>query len=262
MNKMYEHVKMKRHGFQQGVIFNGALAQDFEGEKVFGLAITPRCDIENKKVPYVHYLPIVSYANWINVYLKDLYRKKSRKSVYDELKGLLKEKRKSPKLLELLKNEEDWFGPEFDWSNSQISKIKKCFHELEDGNVPTDFYRNKKFCKDEIKRLGDGNHSHYYLIEKWSEDLEDSFYVVLLREVRRISFNCAYNIGKGIEIESMGSNDIEQSDICVDEKDVLYVQAMIKSPFIEHIVQSFVHNFGRIGVNKPEYKYDNLINII
>ena len=43
----------------QGSIINGCVADAFPGEEVFGLIITPRCDVSHEgKVDSVHYLPV------------------------------------------------------------------------------------------------------------------------------------------------------------------------------------------------------------
>lgn len=46
----------------QGSIINGCVAEAFSNEEVFGLIITPRCDLShNGKVSTVHYVPVIPF---------------------------------------------------------------------------------------------------------------------------------------------------------------------------------------------------------
>lgn len=52
---------------QQGGVINGCIAENYKG-KVYGMIMAPRCDIGNEgKVSTVHYLPIVSFVDWVKV---------------------------------------------------------------------------------------------------------------------------------------------------------------------------------------------------
>lgn len=57
---------------QQGCIFSGAKANGYEDCTVYGLIITPRCDIAQCKVMTVHYLPIVKLEDWKRIVLAQL----------------------------------------------------------------------------------------------------------------------------------------------------------------------------------------------
>lgn len=58
----------------QGTIFNGAKSRMYPGyHDVFGLVISPRCDIEQRKVPLYYYLPAIKMEDWIKVDFPPLY---------------------------------------------------------------------------------------------------------------------------------------------------------------------------------------------
>ena len=58
----------------QGTIFNGAKSRRYPGcHSVFGIVISPRCDIEQKKVPLYYYLPAIKMEDWMNMDFPPLY---------------------------------------------------------------------------------------------------------------------------------------------------------------------------------------------
>ena len=59
----------------QGSIINGCVADAFPGEEVFGLIITPRCDVSHEgKVDSVHYLPVVPFERWFEVIARPIIK--------------------------------------------------------------------------------------------------------------------------------------------------------------------------------------------
>ena len=55
----------------QGSIINGCVADSFPNEEVYGLIITPRCDVCHEgKVDSVHYLPVVPFERWFEIIAK------------------------------------------------------------------------------------------------------------------------------------------------------------------------------------------------
>ena len=50
----------------QGSIINNCLADCYPEAHVDGIIITPRCDLaHDAKVNFIHYLPIVSFKEWL-----------------------------------------------------------------------------------------------------------------------------------------------------------------------------------------------------
>ena len=75
----------------QGSIINGCVADAFPGEEVFGLIITPRCDVSHEgKVDSVHYLPVVPFERWFEVVAKPKIKEIWKKSIYGQLNDQFK----------------------------------------------------------------------------------------------------------------------------------------------------------------------------
>lgn len=102
-----------------------------------------------------------------------------------------------------------------------------------------------------LSRLEGNGMAPYYLLEAWKDYGKEKHLIVMLRDVHRIQYSTAMKIKAGV-LESEFSNlDLSYNDLFLtnDPKNFFWVQAEILSPFIEHIMQSFVYNFSRIGVD-------------
>lgn len=66
MRQFFKSYRMVRT-LTQGSIINNCIADNYaEGLDVYGLIITPRCDLAHEgKVNTVHYLPIVDFDDWL-----------------------------------------------------------------------------------------------------------------------------------------------------------------------------------------------------
>jgi len=75
----------------QGSIINGCVADAFPGEEVFGLIITPRCDVSHEgKVDSVHYLPVVPFERWFEIIAKPKIKDIWKKSLLNKLDSKFK----------------------------------------------------------------------------------------------------------------------------------------------------------------------------
>lgn len=85
----------------QGTIFNGAKSRRYPGcLSVYGIVISPRCDIEQKKVPLYYYLPAIKMEDWMKVDFPPLYISALEKDVKGGLKSTLKDCSESESILE------------------------------------------------------------------------------------------------------------------------------------------------------------------
>lgn len=85
----------------------------------------------------------------------------------------------------------------------------------------------------------------YYLVEDWEKD-NHSYKIILLRELKRISYNTATLISKGVKANMVNQRN---DDLRFIDEQQCYIQTQVASPFIEHIMQRFSYNFCRIGVD-------------
>ena len=118
---------------------------------------------------------------------------------------------------------------------------------------------------DYFSRLQENSIHPYYLLEGWQEYGENKHLVVMLRDVRRIEYNIAKRIGQGVEESILGLEDTTHNDLFLTPRknNFYFIQALIASPFIEHIMEAFVYNFSRIGVeDRAGNTFDLLIKSV
>jgi hypothetical protein len=110
-----------------------------------------------------------------------------------------------------------------------------------------------------IKELVHHKLSGYYFFDRIEPNGEDIGFVVLLREVHALARPIAHHLAEGI-------NSTQYKELC--EKDRVSVRALsitgedlampiaiVCSPYVEHLMQSFSILFGRIGLPDPESTY-------
>lgn len=241
---------------QQGVIINGCLAENYACE-VHGLIITPRCDIENHKVSTIHYLPIVSLEEWLQVDCLQLAITTFKHKLAQKLERL----EISSSILDFFIDREDL--QVLLKGKSEKPQIIKEYDAFCDVMCNHDY--SSKFVADNYKNifadLYSGRHNRFYLINNWEKP--NMYNVILLRDVKRITEEFSRRLSKGCQNKMLEDKDYFGNDIYKSEEPYDYkTLAQISSPYIEHILQQFSHNFCRIGVEehidvdylKKEYK--------
>lgn len=261
----------------QGSIINGCIAEDFPNEETYGFIITPRCDLGHEgKVKTVHYVPLVSFERWFEVIARPVIKDLWKKDLQSRLNCMFKN----------AKMGEDVMGVGFSYDdliklcNEKVNKdndkttITNLLNEFFDKD-PYDFDlflldaegkpKNKHKMIEYLSRLEGNGIPAYYAIEGWDEYGTDKHLVLMLRDVRRMQFSTAMNIKKGVYENALGFSDTLKNDLFLnnDSKHFFSVQAQINSPFVEHIMQAFVYNFSRIGVeDRPGDTIDKMFNAI
>lgn len=242
----------------QGSILNNCFSESFPDCNVWGLVITPRCDLAHTgKVSTLHYLPVIQLNDWIKTvgipsilsdYKKDLASKINsyfRESGIDfnitdkfdseeELKKLAESHvNKNKKLKEL---------------NDTISKF--CAKDFSVKNI------DKKTLKKKLDtlchHLTANDNRNFYCLEHWAVNENPLLgnIVILLREVRRIPIDVGLKFSTGFYRNSFTEEELKNYDMKSKGQpdDIFLIEANIKSPYIEHIMQAFNYNFCRIGV--------------
>lgn len=261
----------------QGSIINGCVSDAFSGEEVFGLIITPRCDVGHEgKVDSVHYLPVVPFERWFETIAKPKIKEIWKKTIYSQLNDQFKSAKIGDDVMgagftynDLLKICSEKVKKES--SKQKIMSLLNSYFskEEEDFNYYLLDWDGKDKKKHElIKYLAklEGNTiAPFYLLEAWPDYGQEKHLVVILREVHRIQFSTAMNIKAGASESILAGLDLKYNDLYMrnDPKNFFWVQAEINSPFIEHIMQAFIYNFSRIGVDdRPEKTIDYLFNSV
>lgn len=255
----------------QGSIFYGGVAEDYPVKDVWGLVITPRCDIANKKVPTYHYLPVVKFNDWLIFDFKNMFCDKVRKEYRGKLKSFLKENGFSEELLNtfsiddivlkisaLIKDQKKL---------SRLADIDKYYSlacKYLEREIDSEFQELQSKCSQIYKKLLEdvvrNDISGFYLLEGWNSD---EFYVVLLRDIKRVQKNTFFKIGDGIMYDGVNVVVDEKSDLMklTNEEEMIYVETELLSPIIEHLLQMFFYNFGRIGVeDRPQNTLQSLLH--
>lgn len=265
MRNIYEEHKNGWVRLQQGAIFSGAIADGLpERPDLYGLVITPRCDIANKKVSTIHYLPVIPFKLWKYEILSKLYQN----SQYEKLTENLVMFCRTNNLTETIFDKKyNFTDKDIIQAISHVNGYKDAlnkYHErekLEDIEYCKGKVKDWSRSKDKIKDLIQNKQAHYYLIEDW--EYQGQYMVIMLRDVKRLNFSFAENLEKGVSEKILDEEIYLRNDICKsDTRTMVYkFQQVIKSPFLEHIMEAFSKNFCRIGIDRiNEGILDDLTN--
>jgi len=260
----------------QGSIINGCIAESFPDEEVYGLIITPRCDLAHEgKVTTVHYVPAIPFDRWFDVIARPIIKSQWKKDLKSKLNDLYCQAKVGTDIMsanleyeDLLKICDEKVGK----INAKY-KIKENLDSFFDKNdISFDCFlldgegkqKNKHKLIEYLSRLDGNGIPAYYAIEGWPECRND-YLILMLRDVRRIEFDVAIKIKDGVFKADLPQQRALHNDIFLNQTDdyFYYVQAQIASPFIEHIMQAFVYNFSRIGVeDRPGDTIEKMFNTI
>lgn len=236
----------------QGSIFNGAKSIAYPNHNdIYGVIITPRCDIAQKKVPQYYYLPAVRLKYWIQVDFPPLYLSRLEKEVKKVLIDTLLKYKESVSIIDRFKAVD--VESIIRKHNSNLRKnieetieIWKALENYKKGGSLTDIFSkdSSKLKKNILEEIVENKNTNYYFIE--SE--EEEGFILRMREIRRLTptmmFQLAEGIDKKLTEEELSYNDLRQ----LDDNDLFMPLYEIKSPFIEHIIQHFLQQFNRIGI--------------
>ena len=230
----------------QGSIINNCLADCYPEAHVDGIIITPRCDLaHDAKVNFIHYLPIISFKEWLlNDGKEYLFAK-----WFEKKKNNFEKQCKLFRIPSSIPNKDNYekMAKAIITDKNSYSSFMDSVNAYFDANIESPTFlshlKNKKVKELVIDNLAKDALPAYYLAEDWEKN-GHSFKIILLRELKRISFKTAMFLSKGMKVD--------QVDFCVDDlqeaKGEYYIQAQVASPFIEHIMQRFSYNFCRVGV--------------
>ena len=250
MRRFYEGKRLTR-SLTQGSIIDHCLADNYMGvDNIYGFIVTPRCDLaQNAKVTHVHYLPIVDFKDWV--------KQDGKEYLFNH--WLLKKKEKFEEGCRKNQLPTDIFSFLDYEKMAQKTIVNKSDRDnfIALASIVTnpqsnsqDFvdYCNKKDTKMQlVKNLLEDKLAAFYLIENWKGN-SGEYKVILLRELKRISISTAQKIFGGLYLTQIidGKDELQKTSI---SEDLCKVCAQVASPFVEHIMQRFSHNFCRIGVD-------------
>ncbi len=263
MRNVYEAKKVFID-IQQGVIFNNCISENYPNSDVYGVIITPRCDIDHFNVTTIHYLPIVPFEDWINKDLLKIFQEREEKKILKRMYSTLSQNNISVSILNNNLKNEDIVKAASSLKTNVLSEFEKDLIEktsIKDHDYALKALKKWKDVKNVIKDLIKGNIREFYLIEDWENP--EKFKVILLREINRLTFELAVKLRNGIEEHDLRDHDWLKNNLnkSSDKSNIYFTVAKISSPHIEHLLQAFYYNFGRIGVDDFQVNIDeHLLN--
>lgn len=250
----------------QGTIFNGAIAEDYNDCEVMGLIITASCDIANDKVKKYSYLPVVKFNDWLRRDSWEIFFHRTAQQERSNLRNLFIQKGLSANLIEQFDHNTLYQKLSEDFAKKEKDRFKKIIKKIEDITICNNsglkdkiqlmdkiLANQKKLVLSIFNELTSHNLSGYYFLEAISPDDGSGPYVILLREIRHLNRNIIKGISKGLSPEELGShvkNSIQNAlNIDIAYSEMMMPLGHINPPYIQHIMQNFSELFSRIGVD-------------
>jgi hypothetical protein len=236
----------------QGAIINNCISEDYCDCNVWGCVITPRCDLANKgKVSTFHYLPVINFDMWVDKVMRKMLLNDYYSNLKDRINQRLEKVGAGKNLIDIFRTKEAIIkAGTAKMKTRDIQDFEKDCHNFFDNNheAEKEYLTNDKHYKKILNDLKSNGIHGCYLIESWEN--ADSFKIILLRDVRRMSISTRKYYE---EWENRGFEDDDfyrRNDVSDASKEKAHYQIIcsIKPPFIEHIMQSFSYNFTRIGI--------------
>jgi len=255
------------------------VAEDYTDCEVHGLVITARCDLEHEKVPILNYLPVVSFPDWLDRDGRSVFIGRLRKNTRHTMDQILEQNGHSRSVLDVQsptavldtlfdKAARGIAGRErasFARAVSGWEALAAAAGALPGDDLLPDLRRSNRgqhraLCEELIAQRLNG----YYFLPSVSPDGPDDGYVVLLREVRHLPSSLALAMSRGLEratFASMIEQDAElEAKLTFEHNDFCAPVAVVESPRIEHLMQTFTGLFSRIGLEDPARSYVDRIS--
>ena len=246
----------------QGTIFNGAKSRRYPGFlSVCGIVISPRCDIEQKKVPLYYYLPAIKMEDWMKVDFPPFYIAALEKEVKGGLKSTLIDCKESESILEKFTPAEveriiRKHKPQLGTKVENKIEVWKAIENYKQGGPLKDI--TDKDSSNVRKNIFDDlithKNSSFYFLEN---EHEGGGFVLRMREISRVSPEILFKLANGID-GKLTEQELEENDLRQLEDEEIYMPMyVVKSPFIEHIMQHFMQQFNKIGIEDVPKVFSN-----
>lgn len=269
----------------QGTLFSNAISSEEDEYNRLGLLISARCDIANKKQSRYHYIPVLTFFDWMAINVIPIHCKERLLSCCNRLGSQVKEKSYKTNLLRYtkskdlhsLKNLQGLINfiellqaqlelPKQQKISDSVSDVLEIANEMigltntklteQDTLEYISKYEKKEFDKI-AKRLLDGFQGYYFI---GSVNNLKGQYVAELREIYTVSKEFVHYLGTNNEISEKALNvmqDISLGNLRTSEENVLKyaVVGEVQSPMIESIMQKFGINFIRVGIDYEDFIY-------
>lgn len=258
----------KNGQFTQGTVFSCGYAENYPNTIVHGLVITARCDAAQNKVPIYSFIPVVSLRDWIFRDGADITLRRVIEDAQNTLENLLEESALSTSLLRTTSSQDivekvlkplaqkdrklDARIKKFQTNQSVIWQAEGALESGDRDQILSALRIAPKLLDRVIKDLsGNKITGHYLLRDMPTLADETCHHVALLREVHHIPSSTAQRITRGIS-KADWTNDSGFSSCCpvfLNDDDYCMPVGKLRSPRMEHLMQSWSLLFSRIGVD-------------
>lgn len=257
----------------QGTIFTCGAAVDYEDCTVHGIIITARCDVANDKVRVYNYLPIVKLDDWLHRDGRVILATRMLLDSINSLRNILRDNDYSPAILDTETPRailDGLFGIVDGRPHKSRSKVEKLCqqYELADTAISSapasraslQVAESMPKIRDSLlKELVHQNLGGYYFLSRVEPAGEDTGFVVLLREVQVMSRELAAAVADGIDAKQLADSPTLAASrplaLDIGPGELAMPIAILRSPHIEHLMQTFSYIFSRIGLPDPDPAY-------
>ncbi|NTC83378.1 hypothetical protein [Agrobacterium tumefaciens] len=247
----------------QGTIFTCAMAENYNDCDVHGLIITARCDVANGKAAIFSYIPVLPYTSWALKDGAEIVAQRISANCAGELRKIVKAGGLSETILETISV--DAIKDNLDKDQTKDGKARsKKFSEFVSKKLIADEFlssntheKAQKLIADNIgvyhglvKELVGNSVADFHYLDQIEYGKEPTGHVALLREIRFMPSRIATKIVEGIDrndysnLESVGAGGMRFRT----DDDYAMPVGLLKSPFVEFLMQRLMNLFGRIGV--------------
>lgn len=279
---MVQKSKLERMNMlTQGSIVMSVRSKKYPNCNCYGVIISARCDIANRKIEKIYYLEALDLKSWIfsDVCFSILVLQKIN-PIIDKLKSLCISNDLQWDTIKNFSLEEFITVVNNEMTSKQAKRSIECFEEyklysdknLTDEQKKAIFKDNLKSISSTITDIAKCKYMHYAYIP--SNGIANGFpngIVVDLQELDYFDFEMTKDLELFI-IDNNSSLLSQEKQIRYNEKFVLDKEpgyamewSKIESPWVEYLMQRFSNVFIRIGVDNPsnrdfESMIDEIIN--
>lgn len=248
----------KGNYFSQGSIFNGL--KNSNDLSTLGIIITARCDLEHNKVDKVVCLPIYPLSTWMEIYGNYDYHNKSIKAATTQFDDLAKKYSLNYDTCKIFGIEEFLriLSPRCT-KKTDIEKMIGLYdficNRTNHSKIKSIIENKKRYIESIIDNQKQNIHFFEYL-----EGIEHIGLVVDLSEPISIPIESAKDISNTLFHQKYNRDkDGAYRNILINDDESASFKCILKSPYIEHLLQRFAQFYARIGTEDIS---DNISNEI
>lgn len=237
----------KLGGFTQGAILN--CLKVAETQKTFGLVISARCDIAHRKSKTVLCLPIYSLTEWLNQVGTSEIFAASKKAVDAIHHKILSKYELSLSSFRIYGYETTIAAMAAKGAASKdIKDVEMLRPYLEKGQLVSHVKAVKEANNKLLESLWRNTRMDSHFIERIQLNEPSVGYVIDFTQPITLARSLLDELALGIEKFKFDRDSTGvYGQLLLGELEQGEIVSILKSPFIEHILQRFTHYYSRIG---------------